>query len=462
MAKRDTDIYNIVYPFDQTKDKLGGTFQGNYIYDYLSEIDAKTVVVEEKYIDKDYLIDYAKFYARSFNIDEKFTERLHFFSGGFSNYDFQRILVEGKKEEFEKLNNSYLGFVVMKPIKDEDGNFLVGRTVLKTYDKEVNPGHEYRVYNTDIYKASLFGIPLKIDSLPFQTQDKAVGACATTACWIALHPLSVLFGTQRESPFEVTEKSVSFTSLEERNFPNTPGLSIMQMKSYFNLIGLETEFINIKKIQKKFEKVGLISDEDDIVADAVRAYAEMKLPIIAALKLERKAAPELEEDKDNYDRHAVIISGYRYNDGILNELYIHDDTIGPYSRAKPNKNFSSLINEWTEIREYKSVLVDKLMIPIYPKIRLSFDYIYYIFLKTKRLKRKKKARYELFLIELNQYKEFLSKQMIKDKMEKLHKPSPRFLWISRTYIDDKPCIDQVFDATSVYPQEFERIRYCTK
>ncbi len=230
MAKKDTDIFNIVYPFNQIKDKLGGSFQANYIYDYLSEINAKTVVIEENYIDKDYLIDYAKFYARSFNTDEKFTRRLHFFSEDFSNYDFQKILTNGKNEGFEKLNNCYLGFVVMKPINDEFGFPLIGRTILKTYDTEVNPGHEYRVYNTDIHKASLFGIPLKIDSLPFQTQDKAVGACATTACWIALHPLSALFGTQRESPFEVTEKSVSFTSLEERNFPNTPGLSLLQMK----------------------------------------------------------------------------------------------------------------------------------------------------------------------------------------------------------------------------------------
>lgn len=102
------------------------------------------------------------------------------------------------------------------------------------------------------------------------------------------------------------------------------------------------------------------------------------------------------------------------------------------------------------------------MIPVYPKIRLSFDSIYYIFLKHKRLKRHKKARYELFLIKINQYKDFLAKQKIKDKMKKLYEPFPRFLWVSRTYIDDKPLIDQVFDATSVYPQEFDRIRFLEK
>ncbi len=185
----------------------------------------------------------------------------------------------------------------------------------------------------------------------------------------------------------------------------------------------------------------------------------MKLPIIAALKLEREAPLESEKDEDNYERHAVIISGYRHDDGIIKELYIHDDTIGPYSRAMPNGGFSSLINEWTQGREYKSVLVDKLMIPIYPKIRLSFYSIYYIFLQNKRKKRRKEARFELFLIELNQYKEFLSKQKIKDKLNILSKRFPRFLWVNRTYIDEEPLIDQVFDATSVYPQEFDRIRF---
>lgn len=446
MAKRGKNIFNIVYPFDQIKSKLGGSFQGNYIYNYLSALSAKTVVVEEGYIDKDYLIDYAKFYARSFNIDEKSTTRFHFFSETFSNYDFQKILVGGVKSEFEKLNNSYLGFAVIKPIKDEDGNFLVGRTILETYLNEVNPGHEYRVYNTDTYHASLFGIPLTIESLPFQTQDKAVGACATTACWIALHPLNTLFGSQKESPFEVTEKSVSFASLEERNFPNSTGLSLLQMKSYFNLIGLETEFINIEKIQKKFAE--LIFD-DDIVADAVQAYSKIKLPIIAALKIEMS--------KKIYDRHAVIISGYRHKNGILNELYIHDDTIGPYSRAGPKKNFTSLKNEWTEIRGYKNVLIEKLMIPVYPKIRLSFDSMYHIFLKSKRKKRHEKVTLELFLTGLNQYKEFLSKQMIKDKIGILSRPLARYLWIIRISINSKPLTDYVYDATSVYPLKPEKI-----
>ena len=68
-----------------------------------------------------------------------------------------------------------------------------------------------------------------------------MGACATIACWISLFPLVSLFGVQTQSPIEVTEKSVSFPA-DCRNFPSE-GLSLYQMKNYFNSIGLETEFI---------------------------------------------------------------------------------------------------------------------------------------------------------------------------------------------------------------------------
>ena len=49
-------------------EEMGKSRQADYIIRYLSnpELDAKTVVVERNYIDKDYLMDYQTFYSRSF------------------------------------------------------------------------------------------------------------------------------------------------------------------------------------------------------------------------------------------------------------------------------------------------------------------------------------------------------------------------------------------------------------
>jgi len=442
MTSEDETAY-IVKPFSQIRNNLGKSYQSDYLYSYLSSLKATTCVIEDNYIDKDYLIDYSKFYARSFQNINKFTTRLHFFSKSFNNEDFSILLSDGDKTIFEKLDNSYLGFIVVKPINNIKGEALIGRSILKTYLSEVND-EEHRHYISEIHRVHLFGIPLKVESLPFQTQDTAVGACATTACWTTLHPLKTLFGIQKDSPFEITEKSVSFPSLEERNFPNSNGLTLLQMKSYFNSINLETEFIDINRIAnlKNYSK------DDDVVADVVKAYTSMKLPIIAALMLMK--------EEEITDLHAAVISGFRHKNGVINQLYVHDDQIGPYCKTLPKENFRRWENEWVNIYGFTDVLVYKLMIPIYPKIRLSFNSIYQIYLDHKR---KLETRSEglipdLYLIEAQKYKNYLCKNCKFENKEKiLRKPFPRFLWIIRLHFHEIPIIDYIYDATSVYPKE---------
>jgi len=79
-----------------------------YLYEYLEAIGAKTCVREPDYIDKDYLIDYSKFYSRSFEKFDKITDRYHFFSMVFSPVKFKRALENGDEEFFKKLRKPIL------------------------------------------------------------------------------------------------------------------------------------------------------------------------------------------------------------------------------------------------------------------------------------------------------------------------------------------------------------------
>jgi len=160
--------------FNQAMNELGHSNIAVYLFKYLSDLKAKTYIIENEYVDKDYLIDYSNFYARSFNVKEKFTTRLHFFSAFLSKEDIKQVLIECDENILKKLNDNYLGFIVIKPISDSNGNPIIGRTILKTYP--LNDNNESRFFVTGSHQVSFFGIPLKIDSLPFQTQDEAVGA----------------------------------------------------------------------------------------------------------------------------------------------------------------------------------------------------------------------------------------------------------------------------------------------
>ena len=130
-------VNSIVFPFSSQdlKPYFKDSERGKYLLKYFDDLKAKTCILEEKYIDKDYMIDYQKFYSRSFELIERFTTRIHFFDKRFSDVQFENGL-NGKgeilKSYLEQLKKSYLGCVVVKPemIKDHP---LIGRTLLKTY-----------------------------------------------------------------------------------------------------------------------------------------------------------------------------------------------------------------------------------------------------------------------------------------------------------------------------------------
>jgi hypothetical protein len=491
---------------------MGNTHQGKYLIRYLANLDAKTCVLEEKYVDKDYLIDYQKFYSRSFDNLDKFTERVHFFTEDFSEDKFLKSL---KNNNIGYLQRSYLGFVVIRPIEGSDGNRLIGRTLLKTFSEKVNG--EKRSFIRAEYNVSLFGLPLKVKSLPFQVQDQGVSACATVALWSALHHLAGAFGIPRLSPAEITEMSTLFPS-EHRTFPSS-GLIWEQIINCVKSLGLDVETIDVENVE-----------DDYIILTAIKAYIKAGLPLIGALLFRRffsidaKFEDELDKEflsnnlkekfriegfaiplhamvtkeKENewvitnevhekhteflvrkeegklniydalkmkekkYDgRHAVVITGYQYdNSGKVTELYVHDDQIGLYSRVKPEGNFNFWENEWDD-RGYK-VALEKLLIPVYSKIRLTFPRIYlkYLIIRDEIIKSfGNDLDLELYLTTVQEYKKFLLENSPREKEEELIRPLPRFMWVIRAYINEQPRLDLIYDGTSIYPKQLTSITF---
>ncbi len=395
---------------------------GSYLIEYLKNLDIKTAICED-YIDKDYLIDYQNFYCRSFENLERYTNRIHFFSHQFNQDDFIEYL---ENNDVKKLITSYLGFVVIKPIKGLNNTWLIGRTILKI-PPNIN-GKFIKKKN----EVSLFGIPLEVKSLPFQTQDQGVSACATIALWTSLNPLSNIFNIGYYSPSEITDISASFPS-QFRIFPSS-GLTWAQMINCVRSIGLDLEIINIKK-----------AINDEIFTDAVKAYIDNKIPIIGKLFLKKKG--------ESIRSHAIVIGGYRCDDGKIVEIYVHDDQIGPYSRTLPNNNsFKSWQNEWS--KEGYEVTIDKLMIPIYHKIRLTYARIHGLYskIKNKLIQKNDKFKSSLHLTTVQKFKKELLKKQFNDKKDVLIKFLPKYLWIIRIFSDNKIICDYAFDATSIFPK----------
>jgi hypothetical protein len=395
----------------------------------------KVFVKEKGYTDKTYLIDYQKFYSRSFGTVEKVTDRLHFFSKGFSADEFGNAL---EKNQTEFLNDSYLGFIVVKPIKDGAGNSLIGRTLLKTYPSE--SGNDRRLYVKKKYEVSLFGAKMRIESAPFQAQDRGVSACATVALWTALQSSPAHFEVPSYSPAEITEMSTEYPS-PFRMFPQF-GLTLGQMINCIHLVGLDSEVIKV--------------EDNEQISVIVKAYVHASIPMVAALNIIKKNAPRDAEP----EAHAAVILGYRHDaNGNVTELYVHDDQIGPYSRVKPSGSLKKWKNEWSK-RSYR-VELDKLLIPIYHKIRLAFPSIYCHYKNKKTLLKGKDVKLDLLLTTVQEYKQWLLGMEIENKLEVLEMPLPRLLWIERTSECDtnKLIQDDVFDGTDIRAKKMTSVCY---
>lgn len=139
-----------------------------YLKEYLgtSGLCAKTIIVEERYVSKDFLRDFASYYAFCFEDYSKFCNRVHFFPNEFDEETFYSAILAPEKN-LKNFWSNYLGFIVVKPIPTK----IIGYTI------------------------HVFGKEVKIKSLAFQEQDSVLAACATTAIWSMLNKASVGFNT---------------------------------------------------------------------------------------------------------------------------------------------------------------------------------------------------------------------------------------------------------------------------
>jgi len=209
-----------------------------YLLGYLKDLHAKTILVEQEYIDKDYLIDYSLFYSRTFTKYERFCQRLHFFSIDFDETSF--IQKRYENDFHNTLQRYYLGFVVRKP----DGIDTIGRTLLRPY-----PNGDIRKMGCCFnHTANIYGSKLCIESVPFQEQDGTVSACATISVWTSLYCLNRLFNTIVYSPAEITHESGHRFGTIGRTY-GKEGLTALQICHFFKSLSLEVEYIDVSKLE---------------------------------------------------------------------------------------------------------------------------------------------------------------------------------------------------------------------
>lgn len=297
--------------------------QLSYLGSYLDSLGCKTIIIEEHYVDRDYINDVAAFYSRSLRDYPNYCRRLHFFTASFDDGRWRKLVLEANQDDKQAaeqvLAQAYLGFIVVRPLAGSP----VGRTVLKTHPTVTPEGLTRSFGAIRDYSVHLAGFSLNVRGLAFQQQDRGVSACATTALWSSIHKVAPLEGLAIPTPAEITEAASRYFLAGGRSLPSE-GLTIHQICEATRAAGLAP--LVIPSVSPEQDRAQLLG------------YTSSGLAPILALRPTSGAA----------DGHAVCCVGIKlgnvqpqpddklhYRDAAtaVESIYVHDDRLGPYASA---------------------------------------------------------------------------------------------------------------------------------
>jgi hypothetical protein len=302
-------------------ENLGKSDAAKYLYEYLTAINAKSIIFEKHYVDRHYLDDFVHYYSKSFDAPVSYCQRLHFFSKDFDQLsmslnDACKSVQERKRIE-QDLCCDYLGFVVIRPLVSAK----VGRTVLRTY-----PSNNLRKYTvTRSYRVHLAGLKLSVDGLAYQEQDQCTAVCASIALWSALQRVSFVSGHRTPTPSAITKAAKSPLSASS-------GLNDYQMAEALNSLGYLADLFFPTENRHQFRA-------------KIVACLESHLPVILLLSQKQHTG-----NGEVTVGHAVTVNGFQKSQNIINipastptidplkmksgsldVIYVHDDNLGPHA-----------------------------------------------------------------------------------------------------------------------------------
>lgn len=295
-----------------------------YLASYLTDLGARSFVLEPRYVDRHFVDDFAEYYARSFNPPEPRCARLHFFTAldvpvrGWIADAY--LSAEKRKQSESNLQEGYLGFVVQRPL----ATARIGRTVLRTYP--LAGGRHYEVVRP--YIVNLAALRLSIRGLAYQQQDRGAAVCASTALWSALQRVAYVAGHRTPTPISITRAAGS-------PYAASYGLSSIQMASALSTLGYSADEFAPAENRAAFRA-------------KIRMCLDSQLPVILLVaKKQKTGAGEVTAG------HAVTVTGYNGSStivevhgpadpslhiapipmrgGSINTLYVHDDNLGSHA-----------------------------------------------------------------------------------------------------------------------------------
>ncbi|SRX74757.1 hypothetical protein [Aequorivita antarctica] len=467
-----------------------------YLLEYLGSgdkssspgLNAGMILVEEKYTSRSYLEDYRDHYFMSYSSYKRHCQRIHFFqhkvSANIQNNKEEQIkffeLLLSKNKDSEAIWKGYLGHIVKRPIP----NGIIGATLLKTYQTKKPVNGYFRKYTVrKNYKVNLFGHEEIIKTLIYVEQDRIVGACATSALYVAFHRLSHLFETSRPNQKKISDAAGISVRTPNRKLKNKEGLTPFQICRVIETFGLDPEIYSLKKLSSEEIKAMLY------------AYLKMGIPVILGFQFDPEGKKKKNSKEENH--HAITLTGYsetleentkyesyknkswwesatkskqklplNLKSKYIQQFYAHDDQIGPFARIRFDSEDNKLTTSWWDSEKgIKTKLLATPFVSIMPlsdRIRLPYEAtrenveIINVWLDL-IIDGLDYINWDIYLSRSNKEKKYILES--KDYQHNLHADAlsetyPKYVWVADCYLANSKLFKIMFDASDINYKHF--------
>jgi len=360
-----------------------------------------TMVVETEYVDAVYRDCYYSYFATKLKSCRRFCVRLSFFEPFFTSIN------EFFDKEESDIKNSYLGFMVIRPLGQ-----CIGRNAISPKAK-VHPIEEFRICKAEI-NATCLGVKLRVKAFPHSSQDSEFMTCAETTTWA----LAEYFGN-KYALYKPLMPSALLASLQshavERLVPSQ-GLSIQQIS-----MALRQQDFGCK----------MYSKENKRFKELFTCYVESGLPLAVAVEGGNIGHAIVCIGRKKIDRSQIVAKANIFG----NDYYMWNESVCEFVFNDDNKPCYQLYSFDNPTPYFTGVEISHFIVPLHKKIYLAAEQAIDIanFFVAKDFKAPANSVIRTFLTSSRSYREYIRNNKDLPSMLKLaylRIDLPKFIWVT--------------------------------
>lgn len=432
-------------------DRISKLVDSDYIDEDLIEqlkryigLSCRKILIEYPYYERDYLSSYYIFYVKKL---QKFPKEC-----------YRVLFYEDAKAE------TLMGYITLRPTYD-------GRRLGKIFFNPCYLLKEKAHLILGDSKCHIGGSESVLRLFPHMKQEGDVAVCAHVATWSVLRSFASRF---HRYPEFTLGKIVEMVSPESERMIPSRGLTAHQISQIF--------------LDAGFSPVILHRDEKNprLIKEALISYIASGIPIVAVLTNRNHAVSVvgLGHDLSNTSDLTALIEAtnpfesYWENENEImtkvvltarfyNSIAVNDDNFFPYTMVRMKS--AETEEAGNDLPPYIIPEIDRLIIPLYPRIQLTYEDVRTIFLRLVTADQNKWGGPiigRIFLASANTYREYINRKCTRlnpnVRQILINLEMSRFIWCVEVstpeqYTDECPISGLIiFDSTSatINPEPF--------